>query len=104
MKASRPFGPRVAVNVIDARPARDRTTGASGNGTTRCPHETQTSAAVITVERLIDSLQELQGHGGKRDAATAAAKANAGASIGTHRPNIREHIHAVVDAPLAAYL
>src|SRR5438270_891925 len=53
---SRPFGTRVAVNVIDASPARDRTTGASGNGTTRSAHETQTSAAVITNDRQVDLL------------------------------------------------
>jgi len=94
MNASRPPGTRVAVNVIDASPARDRTTGASGNGTTRSPHDTQTSAAVITIEPLIDDLQELRGHRGKRDAATAVAQVIVGASIGTHWPTIREYFHA----------
>src|SRR5438552_18515911 len=93
---SRPFGTRVAVNVIDARPARDRTTGASGNGTTRSPHDTQTSAAVITIERRIDDLHELQGHRGKGDAAIAAGKVSVAASIGTQWANSREYFRAQV--------
>src|SRR5437016_12365130 len=102
VSASWPLGSRVAVNVIDARPSCDRTTGASGKGTTRLPHDTQTSATAITIEWLIDFLQELQVMEGKRDAAAAAAKTSGGASIGTHLPTSREYGHARPDERAAA--
>src|SRR5438093_1221649 len=102
VNASWPLGSRVAVNVIDARPSCDRTTGASGKGTTRLPHDTQTSATAISIERLIDFLQQLHSHGGQARCRNRSRK-DEWPCVDRHTSaTTREYLHAPPDERTAA--